>query len=91
MSDRIYLVCNECEDKRVIAKRFCLEKGWKFFFAPDGGVEVINAESEQELKAQFDVGGLNCKEKVMLLKVISFNKWIEKHKFCNDFGIEMDV
>ncbi len=91
MSDRIYLVCGNCNEKRVIAKRFTLQQGWRFFFAPKDGIEMINADSEQELEAQIDVGGLNCKEKVTLVKVAAFSQWLKKHSFCDDFSIEVEA
>lgn len=98
MSDRMYIVCKEhsdfCEEsdkKKLIAKRFTLEIGWRFMCIPSSGLPFINADSKEELIAQLKVGGLNCKEKETLVMVATLNEWFKKHQCCKDFALEMDI
>lgn len=86
MSERIYMVCNECEEKKLIAKGM----PWGFCCLPEEGIEIFNADSAEELKAQIAIGGLNCKGKEDTVMLQVFNEWLEKHGRCKDFGIEVE-
>lgn len=94
MSDRMYIVCNDpiCEkqgDKTLLCKNAGL--GWYFYPSIEGGVTMIKADSKGELLAQLAVGGLNDKDKEDLMGIASFNKWLDVHLLCENFGIEMDI
>lgn len=91
MSDRITLKCFSCNDQKVIAKRFSLKEGWHFFCCPTGGIPVIKARPKGELKAQIRLCGLNDQDKEKLVMAAAFNDWLEKHKGCICFGIDLEV
>lgn len=86
-NNRLYLVCEECNSRLLIAKSY---GEWYLCIIPKGGIPFAAADNIGDLTAQIAVGGLNGPEKTDSVALDTLRQFFEDHKKCNRFSIRTE-